>query len=206
MFNLVHLFHSNSFSLTIQWFLNHGYWLLFIFTIIEGPILSVLCGLAVHLHYTHFWPVYLTLMAGDLSGDIIWYYIGKHGLRRFIHRFGKFFSLKEENIAVVERIFKKNQTKTLIISKLTTGFGFALLTLMIAGAIGVPFKKYMTINFLGQFIWSGMLMTIGYFFGQFYQNIDAGFRIAAILAFILIVFTLLYGFQKYARAKVAKTS
>ena len=141
----------SSFSGVLGWGIANGYWFMYIVAIIEGPILGVVCGLLIRLGYFDFWTIYLILMAGDLTGDIVWYHVGKYGIHRFIKRFGRFFSLDERNVRIIERTFKKHETKTLIISKITAGFGFAILTLMTAGSIGIPFKKYMTINFLGQF-------------------------------------------------------
>jgi membrane protein DedA with SNARE-associated domain len=194
----------SAFSGIIGWGIAHGYLLMFIVAVIEGPILGVVCGLLIHLGYFQFWPIYAVLMAGDLTGDVIWYNVGRHGIKRFINRFGHLFSLDEKNVAYIERIFRKHETRTLIISKITAGFGFSLLTLMTAGSIGVPFKKYMTINFLGQFFWSGFVIAVGYYFGQFYQAIDASFRVASLVAFIAIVALILYGVQKYARSTVIR--
>lgn len=192
----------SGFTGILGWGIAHGYWFMFIVAVIEGPILGVVCGLLIRLGYFHFWTIYLILMAGDLTGDIIWYQIGRFGVRRFIKRFGHFFSLDEKNVAVIEGAFRRHETKTLIISKITAGFGFSLITLMTAGSIGIPFKKYMTINFLGQFFWSGFVITVGYFFGQFYQTIDEGFRMMSIVAFVAIFMAIVYGVQKYARSAI----
>lgn len=192
----------SNFTGVLGWGIAHGYWFMFIVAVIEGPILGVVCGLLIRLGYFHFWPIYSILMAGDLVGDIIWYQIGRHGVHRFVKKFGHLFSLDVKNVAIIERTFKKHETKTLIISKITAGFGFSLLTLMTAGSIGIPFKKYMTINFLGQFFWSGFVITIGYFFGQFYQAIDQSFRIMSVVVFVAIFILVLYGIQKYAKSAV----
>ena len=192
----------SSFSGVLGWGIANGYWFMYIVAIIEGPILGVVCGLLIRLGYFDFWTIYLILMAGDLTGDIVWYHVGKYGIHRFIKRFGRFFSLDERNVRIIERTFKKHETKTLIISKITAGFGFAILTLMTAGSIGIPFKKYMTINFLGQFFWSGFVITVGYYFGQFYQTIDESFRIMSIVVFIALFMAVLYGVRKYAQSAI----
>lgn len=194
----------SQFSGILGWGIAHGYWFMFIVAVIEGPILGIICGLLIRLGYFHFWPIYLILMSGDLVGDILWYQIGRHGMHRFIKRFGHLLSLDEKNVDIITRTFKKHETKTLVISKMTAGFGFSLLTLMTAGSIGVPFKKYMTINFLGQLFWSGFVITIGYFFGQFYQTIDKSLRVGSIVAFAIIILVILYGVSKYAKSIVTK--
>ncbi len=200
-----HMYISSFTGLT-GWALAHGYWIIYIVSVVEGPILSVVCGLLIRLGYFRFWPIYLILIGGDLTGDIIWYHVGRYGLSRFLKRFGHFFSLDPKNIAIIERTFRKHETKTLIISKLTAGFGFSLLTLMTAGAMKVSFKKYITINFLGQFFWSGLVLTIGYYFGEFYQTIDKSLRIFSTVGLIFIVATIIYGIQKYAKSAALRGS
>ena len=51
------------------------------------------------------------------------------------------------------------------------GFGFAVVTLMVAGMLKVSFKRYVVINLFGGFIWTAMLLVIGYFFGNIYTLI-----------------------------------
>ena len=71
------------------------------------------------------------------------------------------------------------------------GFGFALATLLVAGMLHVPFKRYAILNFLGGFIWTAFLMIVGYFFGNVYSSIAGPLKIAFIpFAVIVVVFTL----------------
>ena len=84
------------------------------------------------------------------------------------------------------------------------GFGFALATLIAAGASHVPFKKYATINLLGGFIWTGLLMALGYFFGDLYSKINEEFRLVSILSVLVAISFILYGVRKYLRNRLLK--
>ncbi len=185
----------------VSWLLAYRYPIAYPLAIVEGPVLMMISGFLVRVGFFEFWPIYFILMAGDLTGDIIWYHIGRHGARRFIERYGKFFSVTEQGVERAERFFHDHQAKILFISKITMGLGFALATLMAAGAARVPFKKYMLINFLGQFIWTGILMGIGFFLGHLYTLVDQSLRWAFVGALIVIASFIVYGFGKYVRGR-----
>lgn len=188
-------------SLLISWLLTYRYAIVYPLAIAEGPVLMMVSGFLIHLGFFSFWPIYLITSAGDLTGDVVWYKIGEHGARTIIEKYGRFVSLTQENVERAEEFFKNHQTKILFISKITMGFGFALATLVAAGALKINFKKYMLINILGQFIWTGFLMAIGYFLGNLYTSIDKGFRWFFLGAAVVIVGAVGFGFSRYMKKR-----
>lgn len=175
----------------------YRYLLIFVLALVEGPIIMVASGILLKLGHFNFLPLYLTLILGDFVADIGWYGVGYYGGRAFITRWGKYFSITPEILDKLEVFFKKNQTKILLISKMTMGFGFALATLITAGLIKVDFKKYAWFNFLGGFVWTGLLLSIGYSFGQIYSRIDKGFKVAFLVFLSVVVLFALYGLGKF---------
>ena len=170
----------------------------------EGPILSMIFGVLLRLGYFSFIPVYAALMLGDLIGDVIWYFIGYRYGHAFIARFGKYWNISEEGVEKVTKLFHKHKHSILFISKITNGFGFALVTLMTAGMIKIPFWRYMTINLVGQFAWSGILLGVGYFFGEAYTEVNDWFgRISLGILFLIVIFAL-NGYKKYLKARAEK--
>lgn len=167
----------------------------------EGPILSIICGFLIKLGYLGFWGSYLVLILADLIGDVLWYSIGRFGAHKAIKKFGHFVSLDEPTMLKIEKKFKNHQNKALLISKMTGGFGFALVTLTVAGIIKIDFKKYMLLNFVGGFVWTSILIAAGYFFGHLYNSIDHAFRLAFVVGVALLVGAMLFGMQKYFRQK-----
>ena len=124
------------------------YTLIIVLAFIEGPVLSVMFGVLIKLGFFSFWPVYAALMAGDLLGDSFWYYIGRYYGHSFIRKFGKYFSINEEVVTKVDRIFHRFKNSILFASKITSGFGLALVTLITAGIVRIPFGRFIFINFL----------------------------------------------------------
>ena len=145
---------------------SYKYILLFLGVIFEGPILMVASGFLVLLGFFNPFYAFPIIMAGDLLGDVIWYYIGYFFADPFLKKYGRIFMITPEIFEKAKDLFHKNQTKILFFSKITIGFGMALTTLMAAGASHIPFKKYISINLVGEIILVSIFMGIGYFFGE----------------------------------------
>jgi len=183
---------------------NHTVWVyvfIVFFAFAEGPFLSMVFGVIVRLGYFSVMPIYLALMVGDLMGDTFWYYVGYFFGHGFIHKFGKYFNITEQNIEKITEIFHRHKHPILFISKITNGFGFGLAVLITAGLAKLPFKKYLAVNILGQFVWTGVLIGVGYFFGDLYiqiNNITGRFFIVVILTVLIIAFL---RYKKYLENK-----
>jgi membrane protein DedA with SNARE-associated domain len=183
---------------------NHAFWVYFVIIVLacaEGPILSMIFGVIIKLGYVHLLPIYASLMVGDLIGDVVWYYLGHHFGMRFVRRFGKYFSIEQESIGKVSRVFHKYKHPILFISKISNGFGFALVTLFTAGMVGIPFFLYMVINLVGQFIWTGLLLAVGYFLGDWYLAVDSALGKLGVVALGVVVLFAFFGYRKYLSKK-----
>lgn len=179
------------------------YFIIVFLSFVEGPILSMVCGLLVRLGEFPFWPVYIALMIGDLIGDIFWYVIGYKFGHKFISRFGKYFSITEEGVESVKKIFHKYKNHILLISKLTMGLGFAIVTLVTAGMVKIPFKSYMAMNLFGQVFWTALLLAIGYFLGDIYVQVDNILGKISVLALFIMIFIAMVGYGKYLKRRMS---
>lgn len=185
--------------------IHHSIWVyIFIvfFAFAEGPFLSMIFGALIKFGYFGFLPVYSALMIGDLMGDIFWYYIGDFYGHSFIRKFGKYFSVTEESVEKVKNIFHKHKHPILFISKITNGFGFSLATLIIAGMVKLPFGGYLSVNIIGQFVWTGFLMSVGYFFVNLYITIDTIVGRVSLVAVFVIFFVIFIRYRKSLQDKV----
>ena len=167
--------------------------------VIQGPLVALVAGFVIRFGPLLFVPTYFALMIGDLIGDIIYYWLGYRYGDRFTRRFGKYIGVTEKNVAVVKKMFEQHHLRILVVSKLTTGFGFAPLVLFTAGMSRVSFSKYMTINVLGQFVWTAILVAVGYFLGNFYVTANNFLEEIAVTAGLVVVCVCLFGFTKYLR-------
>ena len=180
------------------------YPLVFLLALVEGPMVMVASGMLYHQGFFSFWPLYFCLIFGDLAADLGWYAVGFYGARKFVDRWGHYLSLTPESMDKLETLFKNHHDKILFLSKITMGFGFALATLMAAGMAKVPLKKYAFYNFIGGFVWTGILMAVGYFFGQIYTLLDKGFKAAFIVFLVVFVLATVYGLGRYFKNRFLK--
>jgi len=86
-----------------------------------------------------------------------------HFGHRFVGRFGKYFGVTEDGVARMARLFHRYKYRILFLSKISNGLGLALVTLTTPPWSRIPFRIYMAVNLLGQLVWTGFLLGIGYF-------------------------------------------
>jgi membrane protein DedA with SNARE-associated domain len=180
------------------------YLLVFVGTVIEGPVIMLAGGFLIHLGVFDPAPLYVTILAADLVGDVLWYWVGYRFAEPFMKKHGHFLSVTPETFEKVKGLFAKYHERILIFSKLTIGFGFALATLIVAGATHVPFKKYMIINILGEVILVFVLLSVGYFFAELYKYVDDGLKVGFAVGSLIVLTLAIYGFTGYMKKRVSK--
>jgi membrane protein DedA with SNARE-associated domain len=175
------------------------YFLIFAGCFTEGSVVMITAGVLVHSGFAAFWPALAALMLGDILSDIMWYCMGRFGGRRFMNRWGYLVGATPTIVDKVQHRFHEYHTSILMISKLTMGFGFAIVTLMTAGLLRVPFVRFVAINVSGGLIWVSALFSIGYYFGSILESIPAEMRVAGFFVGALVMFMLL----QYANKKLS---
>jgi membrane protein DedA with SNARE-associated domain len=190
------------FNNIILWIESSKYFLLFIGTIFEGPIVMMVGGFLYGLGQFDLVPMYIVLVSGDFTADILWYCVGRFGTRKVLFKYGHFLGITPKILEKVENRFRHYHEKILIISKLTMGLGFAFIVLIVAGMFKVPFKNYVILNLIGGFIWTAFVVAIGYFLGNIYLLISGPMKIVfAIFILIAFIIGLRYA-NKYLKKQV----
>jgi membrane protein DedA with SNARE-associated domain len=178
----------------IQLLLTYKYIILIPLAIIEGPIVTVLCGFLVTLKVFNPLLVYVIMVLGDIVGDGGIYYLGYSG-----KRFLKYFHVTEEKLEKAKTYFHENHKKAIAMSKLVHGIGFT--GLVAAGASHVPYKRYFKTCALISIIQSFVMLLLGIFFGHAYVvigkylNYYAAFVSVLALIVLVIVFLRKYKFN-----------
>lgn len=158
----------------IQWLQIYGYFILFPLVVIEGPIVTVIAGLAASLGYLNFFITYAVVVVGDVGGDIIYYAIGRFGREGFLEKWGKYIGLRADRVMHVEKHFEKHGNKTLFIGKMTHGIG--ALFLVAAGLARMAFSKFVFANMTATLVKSLLLLLAGFYFGRAVGKINSFFE------------------------------
>jgi membrane protein DedA with SNARE-associated domain len=178
----------------LLWLTQYRYLAIFPLAVIEGPILTIICGFFASLGHLNLWLAYVIIVAGDVTGDALHYLFGYVAGERLVTRWGKRFGLSDERIIKIEKLFAEKGIRVLFFGKLTHGIGGAFL--VTAGIVKMPFKKFLWVNTIGTAVKSLILLIIGYYFGQAFTTIDSYLQKTAILfvgiALIVVVVHILY--------------
>lgn len=184
------ILHLASFSAAFTWVITHGYFLMFIAMLIEGPIVTAAAAFASAFGYFDIWIVFFLSVLGDIVADIIYYVIGYYSRIAVIEKFGHHFGLTKQRMEKIENTLNKYPVRTIIALKLTP----VLPTpgLMIVGTTRLKLKKFIAICtaiILPKVIF---FMAVGYYFGAAYDYILKRFEkggiilVAVVFAIILI--------------------
>lgn len=177
------------------------YFLLFVATLVEGPVATTVAGFWLHFGQFSVWPAFVALAVGDLCGDVFWYYLGRNQVQKVVIKYGRFVSVTPEIVTDIVKAFSRHERKILFFSKLTMGLGFAIPVLLAAGSARIPFRRFMVYDTLGQLVWTGLLMSVGYFLGNFYTTLNRGFQIISFVAGVIILFLIITGIRRYLKNK-----
>lgn len=176
-------------SQIVDWLLKYRYFILFPITLFEGPIITVIAGYLASLNIFNGWIVYLIVVLGDTSGDILYYAAGRWGRWKFCERWGRLFDVEENKVAKMEKYFSRHAGKTLFIGKF--GYGVVGSLLFASGVANISLTRFLMFTFPATLIKSMMLLLVGFYFGSAYREIKVYFDYTSYimigLAIILIV-------------------
>ncbi len=183
---------------------HYKYWIIFPIAIVEGPIIMVISGFLVFLGILNPYATYGILVVGDLVGDSIYYTIGRFWRKSvWVKKIGYFIGYNENSEKNIEDHFQKHLYKTLFFAKFSHGIGGTIQAS--SGIARVNFFKYLWINFIGILPKTLILMTIGFYLGEYYLRIDGYMRYIAFftIGFVLIV-VLYFVFKKHVKRFLGK--
>lgn len=173
----------------------HGYFLIFLIMIVEGPIMTVAAAFASSLGYFNIWLIFLLSAVADFVSDAVFYYLGYITRRRVMDRY-----LAKSNLSYFSKLeekFKTHPGKTIFALKLSP---FVILGLMVAGATRVPLKKYVYWNLVNNIPRTIFFVLVGYYFGVFAKSILEYYNEFTYYFFALIILIVIFyfGLKKFS--------
>ena len=149
--------------------LNHGYWLLFVYTLVVSlgvPIpvdpVFLLMGAQVGDHHYSFFLSVIAALAPAVAGDVLWYEIGKYRGRSVLGLLCKLSLEPDTCVRKTEGAFSERGSNALLISKFVPGMGLASVTL--AGISGMPFWRFLVADAAGCTLWVSVYLGLGWIF------------------------------------------
>jgi membrane-associated protein len=181
----------------------YSYLVLFPLVVIEGPVVTIITGFLVSLGFMDFIPAYMTIVAGDLAGDVLYYSAGRWWLNKTYKGVLKFLNINFKLVHKLEAAIKKNKGPFLFFGKLSHAIGG--LILFAAGSAGISFKEFLEFNFLATLPKSLILIGVGYYFGSTVSNFRRAldFTVLGLFVFTIVLiglyFAVTYISNKYLK-------
>ncbi len=178
----------------------YSYLILFPLIVVEGPIVTIIAGFLVALGFLDFIPAYLTIITGDLAGDVLYYSAGRWWLKSILDKVFSFLRIDENKINKLETSLKKHKGKVLFFGKLSHAIGGVLL--FAAGKAKIPLNEFLGFNLLATLPKSLILLAVGYYFGSTVSNFGKylNFTIIGLFIFTLVLIGL-YFLVSYVASK-----
>jgi len=172
---------------------SYGYIALLVGTFLEGETILILAGFAAHLGYLHLPWVILVAFLGTLSGDQLFFYLGRRQSRFVLDKHPAW----QRRLDRVERLFERYQT--LLILGFRFLYGLRTVTPFVLGRSGVAPGYFFLLNTVGAVVWSLVVGIGGYLFGNILKIIMGDIKRYELEAFgaIAIIGGLIWGFYFY---------
>ena len=172
-----------------------GFWtyiILAMLVAVEGPIATLLAAAAASAGLMRPMPVFVAAAAGNLTADSLWYSLGYLGKTDWILHFGRRLGLRESLINHLKQNMLTHATKVLFLAKLTVSF--VIPSLIAAGLLRIPWRRWFPALFLAETLWTGSLILIGYYTTEALKRVEQGVEYAVLIASIaFVIFVIMAG-------------
>lgn len=147
--------------------------------------------------------------AGSLLGACANYLLGRFVGRVFLVRYGRYFLINEQTYRDAEALFLRNANAATFFGRFIPGIRH--LISIPPGMFGMKIPPFILLTTLGATLWCGVLVALGYFFGETvvvavrqYTH-EAG--ILAVLGLVIFVAWFIYKHRRdHRRKRVAESS
>lgn len=147
----------------------------------------------------------LVAFLAAVIGDNIGFWIGRSGGRPLVLRFGRYVRLTEPRLRRVEDFMRRRGPVVVTIARFVDGM--RQLSGIVAGATGMPWRRFVVFEALGAALWAGTWTAAGYLVGGHLAAIEAELRrylwLVVVLAVLLVAGWLLLRRRRRAAAPEA---
>ncbi|MGB9731044.1 MULTISPECIES: DedA family protein [Calditerrivibrio] len=148
-------------EILLRLILDYGYYILFIWSIMEGELGLVMAGI---LSYTGDMNIFYAILVaglGGFTGDQIFFYIGRFN-RNYVQ---KKFSRHRRKFAMASLLLNKYGWYIIFIQRYM--YGLRTIIPITIGTTKLSWKKFAIINLISAFIWASITIVLAYWFGDY---------------------------------------
>ncbi len=165
-----------------------GWWAyvaLAVLVFFEGPIATLIGAVAAASGWLNPYLVFLAASAGNLAADNVWYFIGYLGKVDWILRYGRWLGIRRHHVDQLTRDIHTHAITLLLVAKITATF--AIPALIAAGLARVPWRRTFSAVFVGECLWTGSLVFLGYHFASSLRRLELGLQVISGLGAVVML-------------------
>jgi membrane protein DedA with SNARE-associated domain len=166
---------------------------------VEGPIATLLGAAAASAGLMRPIPVFFAASVGNLTSDVLWYGLGYAGKIEWVSRFGQRMGIDRRHLERLERNLKKHSIQVIFLAKLTVSFSIP--TLIAAGLIKAPWRKWFPAVCIAETIWTGSLVLLGYYATEAIKRVEQGVEYIVLFASAFFLVFLLWLGRRMIKAQ-----
>ncbi len=159
----------------------YGYWAVSGAVLIEdfgmpvpGEMLLISGALLASRGELHLAPLLLTAWAGAVVGDNIGYAIGRWGGRALLLRYGRYLLITQRRLERAEGFFQRHGGAVVAVAHFIDVL--RQINGIIAGAVEMPWRRFLFFNALGAALWVGFWGNLFYLVGERADELRAAFE------------------------------
>lgn len=138
----------------------HGYWVLFVWTFLEGEAGLILAGFLAYQGYLNIFGVMFTAFWGAFFGDQFYFYLGRwQGVRLL-----RAFTFIARKFRKALKLIEKYGTFVAFVSRYT--YGFRIVLPIILGMTTFPSLRFCWLNVLSAALWAVIFSLTGFLFAK----------------------------------------
>jgi membrane protein DedA with SNARE-associated domain len=199
MVDIVKTFWQNlQFGVVTQQIGSWSYLIIALLVAVEGPIVTLLGAAASASGYLKTGFVLAAAAGGNLTADIVWYRMGYAGKLEWLTPYQRWLGIKPKQLTHLIDGMHRHASKILFFAKLSSGF--MIPSLLAAGIAKVPIKKWLPTLFIGEMLWTGTLVLIGYHGTMMLTTISRGIEYVFLGASLVFMFIMVYFIRRALRA------
>jgi len=171
-----------------------AYIALAVLVFVEGPLATLLGAAAAASGWLDPYLVFVSAAVGNFAADNFWYFLGYIGKVEWVLRYGRWLGVQRRHVEQVRADILTHAVPMLLLAKLTATF--AIPALVTAGLIRVPWRRTFTAVFVGECLWTGLLVFVGYHFAASIRRLTWGLQVLSILAGLLMLLVIVRYLQR----------
>jgi len=140
----------------------YGYLAVAVGSFLEGETVLVVAGFAAHRGYLHFPYVLLAAFLGSLSGDQLYFFLGRRHGGALLSRRPRW----QVHADRVHRLLERHPALFILGFRFGLLYGFRTVAPFVIGMSRVPTSRFVLYNTIGAAVWALSVGALGYFFGH----------------------------------------